>query len=127
LRLVAAVLLMAALAGCGGGGGGGTPAERFAADGNAICKETAETSRELQRDKPPGYRAKLNAVGRDGQRRLKALVPPPELLARRNRFFADLSELERIGANPGERPRTVALTNRLPVEARALGWTDCAG
>jgi hypothetical protein len=126
LRLVAAAFLVAALAGCGGGGGG-TPAERFAASGNAICNETAEKSGELQREKPPGYRAKLNAVGREGQRRLKALVPPPELRARRDQFFADLRELERIGANPGERPRAVALTNRLPVEARALGWTDCAG
>ena len=126
MRLVAAVLLLAALAGCGGGDDR-TPAERFADSGNAICVETAETSAQLQRDKPAGYRAKLNAVGRDGQRRLRELVAPPELREARDRFFADLRELEIIGANPGERPKTLALMNRLPVEARALGWTACAG
>jgi hypothetical protein len=120
------VFLLAALAGCGGGDDR-TPAKRFADSGNAICTETAETSLQLEREKLPGYRAKLNAVGRDGQRRLRELEPPPELRAQRDQFFADLRELERIGANPGERPRAVVLTNRLPVEARALGWTDCAG
>jgi hypothetical protein len=125
LRAAAAFILVAVVAGCGGGGS--TPEERFAASGNAICQETAKTSRHLQRDKPPGYRAKLNAAGREGQRRLRALVPPPGLRKQRDRFFADLRELELIGANPGERPKAAALMSRLPDEARALGWTDCAG
>jgi hypothetical protein len=125
LRIAAALVLVAVLAGCGGKAA--TPEERFAASGNAICRETAKTSQDLQRAKAPGYRAKLNAAGREGQRRLRALEPPASLRKRRDRFFADLRQLEIVSSNPGERPKAVALMNRLPDEARALGWDDCAG
>lgn len=125
MRLAFALVLVAVLAGCGGSGP--TAAERFASSGNAICRDTAKKSLQLQQQQPAGYRAKLTAAGKDGQRRLKALDPPAELRVQRNQFFADLAELERVASNPGERPRAVDLTNRLPVEARALGWTDCAG
>ena len=123
--VVVVVVGVALVAGCGGGGK--TPAERFAERGNEICRETTETSRKLQQEKKPGYRAKLNRAGSAGQRRLRELEPPPELRTARDSFFADLRELERIGSNPGERPKAFALANRLPAEAEALGWTDCAG
>ena len=125
MRLAAAGLLAAVLAGCGGRSP--TAAERFASSGNAICRDTAKKSLELRQQQPTGYRAKLSALGREGQRRLKAVEPPAELRAQRIRFFADLKELGRVANSPGERPRAVDLMNRLPVEARALGWTDCAG
>jgi hypothetical protein len=125
VRAAAALVLVAVLAGCGGKAR--TPEERFAASGNAICRETAKTSQDLQRKKAPGYRATLEAAGRDGQRRLRALAPPAGLRKERDRFFADLRQLELVSNNPGERPKAVALMNRLPGEARALGWTDCAG
>jgi hypothetical protein len=125
LRLAPALFLAAVvLAGCGGPTR--TAAERFADSGNKICRDTKKKSLDLQAQQPKGWRAKLSAVGREGQAGLKALVPPPELQAARDTFFADLAELERVGANLGERPKAIALSNRLPVEARALGWTDCA-
>jgi hypothetical protein len=125
LRLALPLLVaVAVLSGCGGGKAQ-TPAQKFADAGNAICQDTRQKSLDLQTNQPTGYRAKLTAVGREGQRQLKALVPPPELRATRNRFFADLAELERVANNPGERPAAVALSNRLPAEARMLGWTVC--
>jgi hypothetical protein len=125
LRFAFALVLVAVVAGCGGPTR--TPAQKFADSGNAICRDTKKKSLDLQNQQPTGYKAKLTAVGREGQRQLKALIPPPDLLAAQNQFFADLAALEQVANNPGERPKAVALSNRLPTEAHALGWTDCAG
>ena len=122
MRAAAALVLSAALlAGCGSDGD-----KRFADRGNAICRETKRKSVALA-PQTPNYRAKLSAIGRDGHRRLKALEPPPHLRATRDRFFADLAELQRLAVRQGNRAKAVDIVNRLPVEARALGWGDCAG
>jgi hypothetical protein len=105
LRRAAAVAVVALLAGCGS-------SPTFAERGNAICREA----------KQPG-------VGAAGYARLEALDPPPELRAERNRFFRDVAALAALApiATPAKRDKASVLIDRLPDEARALGWTDCAG
>jgi hypothetical protein len=107
LRFAAALLVAAVLVGCGA-----DAEKRFADRGNAICRE-----------------AKQQARGDKGLRRLKALEPPAHLRAERDRFFADLAALARLAPvdTAAERAQAAELANRLPAEARALGWTDCAG
>ena len=99
-------LVVVALAGCGA-----DAAKRFAERGNAICRETRQKTQ-----------------GSEGLVRLKALEPPAQLRAARDRFFADLAALAHLApiTTPAKRARAADLANRLPVEARALGWTDCA-
>jgi hypothetical protein len=107
LRAVAALLLAAALVGCGADAD-----ERFAQRGNAICRE-----------------AKEKGLGVEGMNRLRALEPPAHLRAERDRFFADLTALARLAPVDGtaDRAKAAELMNRLPDEARAVGWSDCAG
>jgi hypothetical protein len=108
LRVAAVPLLAAALVGCGTGAD-----ERFAERGNAICRDAK------QQGTPAG----------EALRRLKALQPPAHLRAARDRFFADLTALARLAPVTGaaDRAKAADLMTRLPDEARALGWTDCAG
>ena len=107
MRLAAALVFAALLVGCG------PDAKRtFAERGNAICRE-----------------AKRKGPGNDGLPRLKALEPPAGLRTARDRFFADLTALAQLTPvkSSAERAKALAIINRLPGEARALGWTDCAG
>jgi hypothetical protein len=107
LRLAAALVGAAFLVGCGS-----DAKHRYAERGNAICRE-----------------AKGKGPENDGLSRLKALEPPADLRTERDRFFADVTALARLTPvkNSAERAKAVAIVNRLPEEARALGWTDCAG
>ncbi|MDX6411030.1 MAG: hypothetical protein QOE91_546 [Gaiellaceae bacterium] len=107
MRLAAALVFAALLVGCGS-----DAKQTFVDRGNAICRE-----------------AKRKGLGNDGLARLKALEPPAGLRDERDRFFADLSALARLTPvkSSADRAKAVAIINRLPDEARALGWTDCAG
>jgi hypothetical protein len=108
LRLAFALVLVALVAGCGD-----DASKRFAERGNAICREA---------------RGK-QAPAAGAYARLKALDPPAGRQAERDRFFADLAAMAKLvpATTSTDRSKAVAIANRLPDEARALGWTDCVG
>ena len=105
MRVGLAFVLVAAVAGCGS-------EPTFAERGNAICRET-----------------KTEGLGTEGLRRLEALEPPASLRRERDRFFADVRALAGLAPidTAAKRAKARALIDRLPDEARALGWTECAG
>ncbi len=103
MRLAAALAVVALLAGCGSG-------PTFAERGNAICRD-----------------ARQGGGGR-AYGRLEALDPPAGLKAARDRFFGDVAALAALAPidSTAKREQARVLIDRLPGEARALGWTDCA-
>ena len=104
MRAAFALVLVAVVAGCGS-------EPTFAERGNAICRET-----------------KAKGLGTEGLRRLEALEPPARLRRERDRFFTDVRALARLAPidNAAKREKARVLIDRLPDEARALGWTECA-
>jgi hypothetical protein len=163
------VLLAAGLlSGCGG-----SEEQEFADRANAMCRELERKIEAIPFVRPPtfeqeisrtaaarrvrerwaAYSAKTSAIGKEQQRRLKALEVPESLRDGYRRFRSHVAQLDRIGTaatrssaqvedalRRGDREaveaainasgpwmrRELELTKRINADVRALGWDDCA-
>ena len=124
----------------------------FVRKGNAICRETKAAQTKVPR--PPletltlqfersargraarrrwaTYRRRVAELGERGVERLRDLDPPPDLRARRDRFFRDIAALGALArAHPAARPtpkrirRIRGIVDRINADARGLGLRAC--